>query len=85
MKLATMPLSETQLAEKRLESVERQIHQIVPKGVIRRILCPYCGAWNSHTKGKLLCCDLLRRAIVTILVADRALKAAEAGERSMQN
>ena len=76
--------SETQLAEERMAAVERQVHKYVPKGVVRRILCPYCGTWNTR-KGETFCCDLLRRAIVTVLVADRALKQAAAAEKAMQN
>ena len=81
--LTELPLSETQLAEKRMASVERQIHAKMPKGIIKRILCPYCGTWNVHEKGKLLCCDTLRQAVIAVLVADRALAAAEAGEKAI--
>ena len=83
--LTELPLSETQLAEKRMASVERQINAKMPKGIIKRILCPYCGTWNVHEKGKLLCCDTLRQAVIAVLVADRALAAAEAGEKALQN
>ena len=70
--LAELPKSETQLAEERMAAVERQIHKHVPKGIRHSILCPYCGTWNfPHTP---LCCELLRFAVVSILVADRAIQ-----------
>ena len=77
------PKSEAQLAAERMRSVERQIHRKLPSDVRRSIRCPYCGALNMHEPGVLLCCDTLRMAIVTVLVSDRALAAAEAGERSI--
>ena len=76
------PKSEAQLAEQRMRSVERQIHRKLPEGVARSIRCPYCGSLNFHD-GKMLCCETLRRAVVTVLVSDRALAAAEAGERTI--
>jgi hypothetical protein len=82
--LAELPKSETQLAADRMAAVERQLHKYVPQGVMRRILCPYCGTWNSP-KGRTFCCQTLRHAIVTVLVADRALKQAATAERSMNN
>ena len=84
MSMAINPPAETQLAEERMAAVERQIHKFVPKGVTRRILCPYCGTWNSP-KGRTFCCELLRHAVVTVLVADRALAQAAAAEKAMQN
>ncbi len=78
-----MQKSETQLAEERMASVERQIHKHVPAGVKHSILCPYCGAWNFPHQP--LCCDLLRKAVVTVLVADRAIAAAKAGEKALGN
>ena len=78
------PEDEMILAEERMAAVERQIHKHVPKGVMRRILCPYCGTWNSP-KGRVFCCELLRKAVVTVLVADRALAQAAAAEKAMQN
>lgn len=75
--------TEQQLAEERMQSVERQIHKYIPANVRRSIRCPYCGGLNFHEPGVLLCCDLLRKAIVTVLVADRALAAAQAGERTI--
>jgi hypothetical protein len=81
--LAELPKSETQLAEERMIAVERQVHKSVPPGVKHTILCPYCGNWNfPHTS---LCCELLRFAVTTILVADRAIKTAQAGERALVN
>lgn len=77
------PKSEAQLAAERMRSVERQIHRKLPAGLRRSIICPYCGALNYHEPGGLFCCDTLRMAVVTVLVSDRALKAAEAGERSI--
>ena len=76
--------SEEQLAEERMAAVERQIHRYLPKGITRRILCPYCGMWNSP-QGRTFCCELLRYAVVTILVADRAIERAKAAERAMNN
>ena len=78
------PKSEEELATERMAAVERQVHKIVPKGYPVRILCPYCGTWNSP-KGRTFCCQTLRHAIVTVLVADRALKQAAVAERGMQN
>ena len=71
------------IAEERMLSVERQVHAIVPKGAERVIICPYCQSENlPHVP---FCCDTLRRAIVTVLVADRAMKQAAAAERAMNN
>ena len=77
------PKSEAQLAAERMRAVERQIHRYVPPGVRRSIRCPYCNALNFHEPGGLFCCDTLRHAVVTVLVADRALAAAEAGEKQI--
>ena len=77
------PKSEAQLAAERMRAVERQIHRYVPPGVRRSIRCPYCNALNFHEPGGLFCCDTLRHAVVTVLVADRALAAAEAGENQI--
>ena len=81
--LFEMPKSETQLAEECMAAVERQVHKKLPAGATRAILCPYCGTWNFPHRS--FCCETLRYAIVTICVADRALKAAEATERAMVN
>lgn len=75
---------ETKLAEERLLSIERQLHKSVPKGVQRNIICPYCGRMNFQRK-RTFCCELLRFAVVTVLVADRAMRQAEAAEKAMQN
>jgi hypothetical protein len=72
------------LAEERILAVERQIRSPLPKGVERSILCPYCGELNIHN-GQMFCCDLLRKAVLAVLIADRALKSAEAGERALVN
>ena len=82
--LAEMPKSETQLAEERMLAVERQLHKHLPQGVRRNILCPYCGSWNMP-ESRTFCCELLRFAVVTVLVADRALKQAAAAERALSN
>jgi hypothetical protein len=82
--ISELPKSETQLAEDRMEAVERQLHRNLPPGVKRNILCPYCGAWNFPS-GRTFCCELLRFAVVTILVADRALTQAAAAEKALQN
>ena len=75
--------SETKLAEERMSAVERQLHRQLPIGIRRNILCPYCSTWNlPHTP---FCCELLRFAVVSVLVADRALKQAAAAEKAMQN
>ena len=74
--------SEDQLGAERIASVERQVHASCKPGY-KRILCPYCGHWNK--RGSELCCEMLRKAIVAVLLADRALAVAEAGERAMQN
>jgi hypothetical protein len=71
------------IAEERMLAVERQVHAIVPKGAERVILCPYCQSENlPHVP---FCCETLRHAIVTVLVADRALAQAAAAEKAMQN
>lgn len=82
--IAEMPKSETQIAEERMASVERQLHKHLPLGIRRNILCPYCRCWN-FPEGRTFCCELLRFAVVTVLVADRAIKAAQAGERALGN
>ena len=82
--IVEFPKTDEELAVERMAAVERQLHKIVPKGYPIRILCPYCGTWNSR-KGRTFCCQTLRHAIVTVLVADRALKQAEAAEKAMQN
>ena len=74
--------NEDDLAAKRMETVERQIRAKCRAGY-KRILCPYCGHWNK--RGREFCCDLLRKAVVAVLLGDRALETAEAGERAMQN
>jgi hypothetical protein len=75
---------ETRLAEKRMLAVERQLHKHLPHGIRRNILCPYCGMWNMP-ESRTFCCELLRFAVVTVLVADRALKQASAAEKALQN
>jgi hypothetical protein len=71
------------IAEERMLAVERQVHALVPKGAERVIMCPYCQSENlPHVP---FCCETLRHAVVTILVADRALKQAAAAEKAMQN
>jgi hypothetical protein len=83
VKLAELPKSETQLAEERMAAVERQVHKSVMPGARHTLLCPYCGSWNfPHTP---FCCELMRFAVTTILVADRALKTAQAQERASVN
>ena len=82
--LAEMPKSETQLAEERMAAVERQLHKHLPQGVRRNLLCPYCGSWNMPAS-RTFCCELMRFAVVTVLVADRALKQAAAADKAMQN
>ena len=81
--LKTLPKSETQIAEKRMAAVERQVHRQRAPGSKLAILCPYCGSWNFPHQS--FCCETLRLAIVTICVADRALKTAQANERAMVN
>jgi hypothetical protein len=83
-KLAEMSKSETQIAEGRMAAVERQLHKHIPPGIRRSILCPYCGYWN-FPESRTFCCELLRFAVVTVLVADRALKTAQAQERTLVN
>lgn len=81
--LTELPESETQLAEKRMDAVERQIHAPLAAGLTRRILCPYCLHWNfPHRK---FCCELMRKAVVTVLMADRMLRQAEIAERAASN
>lgn len=80
--VSVMPKSETQIAEERMAAVERQVHKACREGA-RPLLCPYCGAWNMP-KAKL-CCEWMRLAVTTVLVADRALKQAEAAERAANN
>ena len=75
---------DTQLAVQRMESVERQLHKYLPKGIRRNLLCPYCSKWN-FPESRTFCCELLRFAVVTVLVADRAMRQAEAAEKAMQN
>ena len=74
---------EEELAAERVASVERQLHKHVPPGVRRNLLCPYCGSWNfPHTS---MCCDLMRKAVIAVLMSDRLLKNAEIAEKAMQN
>ena len=80
-----LPKSDTQLAEERMAAVERQIHAHVPQGVRRQLRCPYCGTLNMHQTGKLMCCDLLRKAVIAVLVADRLENTLKAAERHGNN
>jgi hypothetical protein len=82
--LAEIPKSETQQAIERMDAVERQLHRHLPPGVQRIILCPYCEMWNFPAS-RVFCCELLRFAVVTVLVADRAMEALESGERAMDS
>lgn len=82
--LSEMPKSEDELAGERMLSVERQLHQHLPRGVQRNIVCPYCGRMNFQSNRRF-CCDLLRRAVLAVLMADRMLKTAEAAERASVN
>ena len=75
--------TDAQIAADRMASVERQLHQKIPPGIPRSILCPYCSSWNFPHRQ--FCCDTLRQAVVTVLMCDRALKVAEAAERAMDN
>lgn len=75
-------MDEDQTAKERMDAVERQVHKHIPKGVRRSILCPYCGKWNFHD-GSILCCDLLRKAILAVLIADRMMDVARAGEKEI--
>lgn len=79
-----LPKSETLMAEERMASVERQLHKHLPRGIRRNLLCPYCGSWNLPSS-RTFCCELMRFAVVTVLVADRALRQATAYEKAMQN
>jgi hypothetical protein len=76
-------LIEEQLATERLMLVQDQIFKKLPLHMKRKILCPNCGHWN--VKGNELCCHTLRKAVIAILSAARAMKTSEAAERSMQN
>jgi uncharacterized OB-fold protein len=76
-----LPKPESVLAEENMASVERQIHKTVPRGTRHNILCPYCGRWNFPHRE--LCCDLLRQAVIAVLLGDRMMKTAEAGEKAM--
>ena len=76
-----LPKPEEQLAEERMASVVRQIHEPLRAGSIRTILCPYCDRFNFPHRE--LCCDLLRQAVIAVLLGDRMMKTAEAGERAM--
>ena len=49
------------------------------------VRCPYCGTLNMHQPGKLLCCDLLRKAVIAVLVADRLENTLKAAERHGNN
>lgn len=79
-----IPKSETQLAEERVKAVERQINRHLPPGCRASILCPYCGTWNFND-GKGFCCDLLRRAVLAVMMGKRAMKMQEAAERANNN
>lgn len=76
--------TEDELAAERMGSVERQLHKFVPQGVQRNIICPYCGHMNFQ-RTRRMCCDLLRKAVVAVLLADRMLDTAEAAERASNN
>ena len=58
-------------ARNRLKCVKEQIEQAqsAPPGTIRQILCPYCDTLN--TENHSVCCDTLRKAIVTVLIGQR--------------
>lgn len=77
-------MTEEELARERMAEVERQLHMPLPAAVHRNILCPYCGCLNLAVTRKL-CCDLLRKAVIAILSADRLERNAKIAERAMQN
>jgi hypothetical protein len=76
-------ITDDKLAYQRLMLVQDQITRKRKAGFKRKILCPYCGHWN--VRGNEFCCDILRRAVICILSARRALAIAEAEERARAN
>jgi hypothetical protein len=57
-------------ARQRLWKVKQQINApLALPGQIRTITCPYCESLN--VEGQNLCCELLRKAVITILMGQR--------------
>lgn len=75
-KTLEMPKSETQDGADKMAYVERQVLGRHARGCTITILCPWCSKLNLQ--GQLLCCDDLRKAVIAVLMGDRAMKIAEA-------
>jgi hypothetical protein len=78
-----LPKSEEQLAEERMASVERQIHEKLKPGQTRCILCPYCDQFNFPHRQ--FCCELLRDAVLAVLMVDRFDQIQKQHERQMDS
>jgi hypothetical protein len=49
----------------------------------RILVCPYCNSDNlPHVP---FCCDLMRKAVLAVLMGDRMMKQAQAAERAQNN
>ena len=53
----------------KIKSVKDQIDRPRGAGEIPTIICPYCDSLNVD--GQNLCCETLRRCVVTLLMARR--------------
>lgn len=64
-----MEISDEDLeSRQKLKAVKDQIDAPAITGA-KSIHCPYCSTWN--TDGDLLCCETLRKAVITILMGRR--------------
>ena len=63
--------SEDIVARQRLKSVKDQIvaAKDAPKGTVAQIVCPYCNTLNFE--GGTICCETMRKAVITILMGLR--------------
>ena len=74
-KTLEMQKSETQIGAEKMASVESQINAHHPPGCTITILCPFCGVLNLQ--GQLLCCEIMRKAVIAVMMGKRAIKMAE--------
>ena len=56
-------------ARAKIKAVKDQIERPRNAGEIATILCPYCESLNVD--GQNLCCETLRRCLVTLMMARR--------------
>ena len=64
-----MITAEDLAARAKIKSVKDQIERPLGAGEHPTIVCPYCESLNVD--GQNLCCEMLRRCVVTLLMARR--------------